>query len=327
MTQFSRRDFVLTSLGAVIAPGASFAAASDYPNRPVRLIVAFPAGGNMDALARIVANGMSYEFGQRVVVENKPGANGIIGTEEAARAAPDGYTMLMVSVEHVLNASVYKSLPYDPIRDFSAISDLATQSYALAVNPALHAKRVKDVVALAKRRPGALTFASWGTGSLGELAGDMLETRGGIRMMEVPYKGGPPAIADLLAHRVDMMFTSFSNILSFVRAGRLSVVGVTSKQRAKVLPEVPTFKEQGYDGFVIGSWRGLVFPAKTPSAIIEKTNKVVHALLSSADVRNRLTNMGFEILGSTPQAFEQLMVNEEARWQKIARQANVRAHS
>ncbi|MBI2296612.1 MAG: tripartite tricarboxylate transporter substrate binding protein [Betaproteobacteria bacterium] len=312
---------LLTVPGAVVP----VARAAEYPLRPIRVIVPFPAGGNADLLARIMAQKMSEAWKQTVVVDNRAGAAGIIGAEAVARAAPDGHTLLMGTTGTLTtNPAVYSKLPYDSLRDFAPVSNFADSPFLLVAHPSLPVRTVKEVIALAKARPGQLHYASFGPGSSAHLVGEMLRSTARIEIVHVAYKGGPPALADLIGGHIEMMFNLLPIVVPHVKSGRLRAIAVTASKRAPALPEVPTFAEAGIPDFEAGSWYGVLAPAGTPKEIIAKLSSEISRILSLADVRQRLAAEGAEPIGNTPEQFAEQIRRDLARWAKIARDARVR---
>lgn len=308
-------------------PGAAIPAvrAAEYPVRPIRVIVPFPAGGNADILARIMAQKMSEAWKQNVVVDNRAGAAGIIGAEAVAKSAPDGYTLLMGTTgTQTTNPAVYSKLPYDSLRDFAPVSNFADSPFLLVAHPSLPVRTVKEVIALAKARPGQLHYASFGPGSSAHLVGEMLRSTTRIEIVHVAYKGGPPALADLIGGHIEMMFNLLPIVVPHVKSGRLRAIAVTASKRAPALPDVPTFAEAGIPDFEAGSWYGVLAPAGTPKEIIAKLSSEISRILSLADVRQRLAAEGAEPIGNTPEQFAEQIRRDLARWAKIARDARVR---
>ncbi|MDP9894475.1 tripartite-type tricarboxylate transporter receptor subunit TctC [Variovorax boronicumulans] len=288
---------LLAALGAVafLAVSTPSPAQDAYPNRPVKVIVALPAGGSVDMVARLVSQQLAADLGQPFVVDNKAGASGQIGTPLVARAAPDGYT-LMVSPASFLttNKSIFKTLPYNPETDFAPVTKLVNQAMVLVVRDKARFASVADVLAAAKANPGKLTYASSGDGSPQHLAGLMFESRTGTRLLHIPYKGGAPAITDLIGGVVDMVFAPLPEALPHIRGGKLHAVGVLSDKRAVSAPEIPTLREGGVEGVVLSAWIGLLAPAKTPRPILERLDKSVKALLMRGDAKARLLEVGME---------------------------------
>lgn len=312
---------LLTVPGAV----APVVRAAEYPLRPIRVIVPFPAGGNADILARIMAQKMSEAWKQTVVVDNRAGAAGIIGAEAVAKSAPDGYTLLMGTTgTQTTNPAVYSKLPYDSLRDFAPVSNFADSPFLLVTHPSLPVRTVKEVIALAKARPGQLHYASFGPGSSAHLVGEMLRSTARIEIVHVAYKGGPPALADLIGGHIEMMFNLLPIVVPHVKSGRLRAIAVTASKRAPALPDVPTFAEAGIPDFEAASWYGVLAPAGTPKEIIARLSSEISRILSLADVRQRLAAEGAEPIGNTPEQFAEQIRRDLARWANIARDARVR---
>ena len=307
---------------ALLASGA--AAAQSYPSKPLRIIVPWPAGGTVDGLARSVAPKLSDALGQPVIVENRPGASGSLGAAEAARAAPDGYTLLAVFDTHATNHLLYKSLPYDGYRAFEHVTQIAAspQAFVGAVN--FTPKTVPELIAFGKANPGRISYASVGAGSSNHLNAVLFSGRAGIDMLHVPYKGGAPAMTDLLGGQVNVMIVSAWHTIPHIKAGKLRGLAVGSKQRMAQLPEVPTFAET-LPGFEAVSWAGLVAPARTPAEIVARLNRETLRALESPEVRDKLTGQGFEVVGSAPQAFAAFVAAESDKWAKVVRDYNIRA--
>jgi tripartite-type tricarboxylate transporter receptor subunit TctC len=300
------------------------AAEAQYPTRPVRIIVPWVAGGGTDIVARIFIPKLSEALGQQIVVDNRPGANGILGSDIAAKATPDGYTLVVEAVEHVINASTYAKLPYDTIRDFAPIALVAGHSLVLIVSPSFPASSVKELVATAKAKSDELNFGSWGQGSLAHLAGELFKNSAGIRMTHVPYKGAPQAIIDIYGGRLPLMFTTMPTGVPGIKQGKLRGLAVTSAAREKLLPDVPTMIESGYAGFEVQSWRGLYAPAGTPKAIIARLHRELVKVLQMPDIRERIFQSGFDPLTSTPEELDRFGKAELVKWAKVAKTAGVR---
>ena len=311
--------------GAGIAMAQSGAVGSphDYPNKPIRMIVPWVAGGGTDIVARIIAAKLGDGLGQQVLVDNRPGANGIIGADMAAKATPDGYTVVLHAVEHFINASTYSKLPYDTVKDIAPIGMVASHSLVLIVAPGFPAKSVKELVALAMTKPGRLDFGSWGQGSLAHLAGEMFNAAAEIKMVHVPYKGAPQAITDILGGRLACMFTTMPTGLPHIQSGKLVALAVTSAKRLAFLPDVPAMIESGYPGFEVQSWRALFAPAHTPRATIRKLNRELVKALEAPDVIDRLKKAGFEPMKSSPEQLDAFSKAELAKWAKVAKAAGV----
>jgi tripartite-type tricarboxylate transporter receptor subunit TctC len=306
------------------AHAAAPAGGADYPSRPLRVIVPWVVGGGTDIVARIITPKLTEALGQQVLIDNRPGANGIVGSEIAARATPDGYTMILEAVEHVINASTYAKLPYDTIKDFAPVGLVAAHSLVLIVPPSFPASSVKELAALAKSKPGDLNFGSWGEGSLAHLSGELFKNSAGLQMTHVPYKGAPQAIIDMLGGRLPLMFTTMPTGAPQVKQGKLRALAVTSREREPLLPEAPTMIESGYPGFEVDSWRGLYVPAGTPKAVITRLNRELVKVLQMPDVKERIVAAGFAPVSGTPEALDAFGKTELAKWSKVAKSAGVR---
>jgi tripartite-type tricarboxylate transporter receptor subunit TctC len=322
--RFNRRA-VLTTLArglgvALLSVSASgIAMAQAWPTKPVRLVVPFPAGGSTDAVGRLLAAEMAKELGQNVIVENKGGANGNIGSDAVAKADADGYTLLLSGVgSNAVNYSIYKSMPYSN-KDFKHISLLAKGPNVLVVSPEFPAKTLGELVALAKAEPGKYTHASSGSGSSGHLAMEMLKQAAGVDLLHVPYKGGAAAITDTIGGRVSALFLNQDNLLPQVQSGKLRALAVASEQRNPAYPDTPTVAEAGYPGFAAESWFGLSAPAGTPDAVVTKLNDATVKALANPDLRKKLEGVGFVVVASNPQDFDGFVTAEMDKWGKAAK--------
>jgi tripartite-type tricarboxylate transporter receptor subunit TctC len=307
----------------LIATVAAGSHAQDFPVRPIRLIVGSSAGGGGDGVARVVAAKLSPLLGQQVVVDNRPGAAGNIGTEMVARAAPDGYTLLFVYTGHVINPALFKKLPFDPLRDFSPVGRIGYNNSALVVNPTLPVHSVKELIAFAKARPGKLTAGAIPGGSQ-HLATEMLKIQAGVDILYVPYKGNGPANTDLLSGQLDLMFNTLQLVAPLAKAGRLRALAVASEKRSELMPELPTISESALKGFSAQGWYGLVAPAGTPRSVIVKLNDALNTALRDADTQQRFRAMGNEIASSTPDQFDALIRAEIPKWAEVARRAGIK---
>ena len=313
-----RRRCLITAVAALAV--LSFSAQADtYPSKPVRLMVPFPPGGPTDVLARIVAPRLAERLGQPVVIDNKPGASGMVGADMVARAAPDGYTLLVNASIHVINPSLYPKQPYDAIADFAAISNLADVSLVLAVNPKLPVRSVKDLVALAKSGKTPLAFASAGNGASQHLSGEAFKVAAGIDMLHVPYKGSAPALTDLIGGQVQLMFDSLPSAMPFVKAGTIRALAVTTSKRTPALPDVPTIAESGYPGFSISTWYGVWALAGTPAAIVQRLSSEIAAIVRQPEVRAQFEKLGAEPVGNSPAEFTAFTKAELAKWAGIVK--------
>lgn len=314
------RNFALALAAVLTAASADVAVAQTYPSKPIRLMVAFPPGGSTDLMARSLANELTKSLGQAVVVENKAGANGNIGSGEVAKAAPDGYTLLLSGVgTNAINHSLYPSMPYDSMRDFEHITLLAEGPNVLLVNPNFPAKSVPELIAMAKSQPGKLFYGSNGNGSSGRLAMEMLRQATGIDMVHVPYKGGGPSMLALIAGEVPMLFTNQDQALPQVKAGKVRAIGVASEKRNPAYPDVPTIAEQGVPGFAAVSWFGLSAPAKTPPEIIQKLHAETVKIINQPEFRARLESTGFVVVGNSPEQFRAFVKSENEKWGKAVK--------
>jgi tripartite-type tricarboxylate transporter receptor subunit TctC len=299
--------------------------AQTYPNKPIHLIVAFPPGGTTDVVARLVGQKLSEGLGQPVVVDNRPGASGIIGTEMAAKAAADGYTLLMGYITtNAINPSLYGKLPYDPVKDFAPVSWIASAPLLVMVHPSIPVNSVKELIALAKSKPGQLSYASGGNGSPPHLAGELFKTMAGVDMMHVPYKGSAPAMVDVLGGHVPVYFDGIVTTLPQVKAGKLRALGVTSAKRSPSAPEIPTVAESGLPGFEVISWWGMVVQAGAPKEIVSKLNSEIVKIVQMPDVKERLASQGAIPMGSTPEQFAAHIKAETAKWGKVIRECGVK---
>lgn len=314
-------------VACVTPPADAQRSASDagtYPSRPVRAIVPYAPGGGTDIMARSVAQKLSAAWGQQVVVDNRGGGATIIGTDLAAKAPPDGYTLLITSTSFVINPTTQSRLPYDTLRDFEPVTQLAFQPYVLVVHPGVAARDVKSFVALAKAKPGALNFGSTGTGSGSHLAGELFKVTGGVSMTHVPYKGMGPALADLLGGQTQAVFGTILPTLPHVKSGKLRALGVTSSRRSSVLPDLPTIAESGLAAYSATSWTAAYTPAGVPKPILSKLNTDIVRVLHAPDMRERLASDGAEPAGGSPQALAAFLRQEIAKWAKVIKAANIR---
>jgi len=311
---------VMATMSGAQAQGESTAA---YPSKPIRIVVPFAAGGVADALPRLIGQKLSEQWGKSIVVDNKPGAAGNIGMEQVARAAPDGYTLGLAPAGNLtVNPILFPKLGFD-VRDFVPVTLLAASPNVLVVNPAVHARTLKDLVTYAKAHPGELNFASPGNGSGAHLAGELLNLEAGVKTVHVPYNGMATALNDVLGGQVQMMFGGISTVLQHIRTGKLVPIAIAGPRRLPQLPNVPTVAEAGYPGFDVTSWYGLVAPKGTPDAIVRKWQTDVAAVMRQPDVREKLDALGLEAVGSTPQAFGTTISTETLKWRAIVHRANI----
>jgi len=296
---------------------------AEFPTRPIRIVIGFTPGGQPDIFSRMIGTKLSETLGQPVVVDNRPGAGSAIGTKIVADATPDGHTLLSVSASHVISPAVRK-LNFDPIRDFSGITQMYNASYLLVAAPALGVRSVKDLIAMAKAKPGALNFSSAGTGSGTHFAGEVFKDAARIDVVHVPYKGIPEAMNDTMANRVQFFMAPLASSAALVRDGRLTALGVTSAKRVSIYPEIPTVAESGLPGFVFDSWGGLLAPSKTPRAIVNRLNREVTAVLVMTDIQKRMRALGAEPAPTTPADFDKRIASELGVIGAIARRAGIK---
>lgn len=294
-----------------------------YPDKPIRFVVPYGAGGPGDTVARVVGAGLSKRLAQPVVIDIRPGASTIVGTEIVARAPADGYSILTISTTHAVNPALYKKLPYDPLRDFAPVTLMAATPFMLCVNPKVTANSVRDLVTLAKTRPGGLAYGSGGTGSSLHLTAELFSSRAGIRMLHVPYKGAGPAFIDLISGQVQVVFSSTVSSLPHMKGGRVRVLAVTSLKRTDAAPDVPTLAESGFPGLESSSWFGVLAPARTPSAIVLKLQQEIAETLKTPEVGEVLVGLGGDPGGMSPDEFGKFFRAEMAKWGKVVRDAKI----
>jgi len=312
-------------LGLVLALVAALAAAQTYPTKPIRLVVPFPPGGATDILARDVAQKLTEAWGQSVIVDNRPGAGGNIGSELVAKSAPDGYTLEMGTVgTHAINASLYAKMPYDHVKDFTPVILVAGVPNVLVVNPSLPANSVAELIAYAKANPGKLNFASSGNGTSIHLSGELFKVMAGVQITHIPYKGSAPALQDLVGGQVQMMFDNLPPSLPQIKAGKLRALAVTSAARASALPDVPTLAESGLPGFEASSWFGILAPAGTPAPIVAKLNAEIARYLATPEAKEKLAKQGANAAGGTPDDFAKHIAAETAKWAKVVKDSGAK---
>ncbi len=316
--------FILVLMQHLYCPAQVAAASPAYPDRPLRLIVPFPPGGGNDILARAVGQRLAESLGQQIIVDNRGGAGGMIGGALAATADPDGYTLFLGSMGSLAhNPALRPKLPYNPPRDFAAVSLLATSAFILVVHPGVPASSVRELIALARAKPGALNYGSSGTGSSLHMVGELFKHSAGVNIVHVPYKGTAPALTDLIAGQVQMVFSTMPPALPQVKAGKMRALGVTTITRAKSAPEVPTIAEAGVPGFEVQNWQGLVVPAKTPRAIVERLNREVVMVLALPAMIDALGAQGLDPLSNTPAQFDKLIRAEIDKWRKLVQATGI----
>lgn len=319
-----RLRLLLAAAAAVATPGA-FAAAPDYPTKPIRLIVPFAPGGPMDIMSRALGERLTAALHQQVVVDNRGGAGGSIGTEIVAHSAADGYTLLTGHIgTHAINVSLYPRLGYDPVKDFAPISMIATLPLGLFVNAAVPARSVAELVALAKAKPGQINFSSAGSGGATHMAGAMFKAMAGIDIVHVPYKGNAAALADLMAGRVQMMFSNLLTAMPHVKSGKLRALAISTAKRSPQAPNLPTITESGVPGYDFTPWYGIFAPAGTPRTIVMRLNHEVIHILNAPDLKDRFRSQGIDLVTSSPEAFATLIRKEIPKWRAIVKQSGAR---
>jgi len=312
--------------GISLALGAGPALPQIYPAKPIRILIAQAPGSATDVISRVVANRLGEALGQPIVIEARPGAGGVLGTEAAAKSTPDGYTLFMANNStHGSNPALYAKLPYDAVKDFAPISAVASVPYVLVVESTLPVASVQELIALAKSRPGQMNYASAGNGSTHQFCAELLKSSAGIDVVHVPYKGSPPGVAAVMAKEVSMMFANLTDIGSQLKSGRIKALAVTTRARAPLLPAVPTMAEAGVADFEIQSWFGLLAPAGTPAPVVARLNAETLKVLARADVRETLGAQGLNVAGSSPEEFGAFILSEIGRFSRIAKAANIKA--
>ena len=316
----------MRALGALVLAFAAMTAHAAYPDRPIKLVVPFAPGGSADLVGRLLAQQLTESLGQPVVVENKGGASGMLGNEYVAKSPPDGYTLTVGTLgPFAVNQTLYEHVPYDNIRDFAPITLTGLSSHILVANPSVPVTNVNELIALAKQKPGQLTFASSGTGNATHLTFELFKARAGIDIVHVPYKGGGPAMADLVGGQVLFSFASMASAVPFVRSGRLRAIAVSGAERSALFPEVPTVAESGLPGFASEDWQGILAPAKTPADIVQKLNGEFGRILLLPEVKAKLQAAGFEPKPSTPEWFGQFIQAETVKWAKLLKGIGIKA--
>ncbi len=317
MATFRTPRWVLAACACLAVSGAL--AADTYPSRPIRIVVPYPAGGPIDITARVIGPRLAESLRQPIVIDNRGGAGGTIGADLVAKSAPDGYTLLACSTGNTINASLVPNLPYDFVRDFAPVTMVVIITSILVVNPAVPARSVQELIALAKAKPGQLSYASTGNGTPTHLAAELFKTMAGVNLLHVPYKGGAPAAVDLLAGQVQLSFISAPAVMPHVKSGRLRALAVTNAKRSQLLPDLPTIAESGLPGYESEGWHGLCAPARTPPAVVERLYRETAAALQIADVTALLASGGAESAGMPPAPFAALIRNEVSKWAKVVK--------
>ncbi len=326
-----RRQALRTALGAAALAVATLAAPlaaqaqAGYPDKPIRFVVPYPPGGGTDVVARIVQTRLQAALGQSIVIDNKGGAGGSLGTDMVAKAAPDGYTVLFTLSSHTINPAIFPKLPFDTLKDFEPVGLVASLPQILVAYPGLPVRNVADLVSQAKAAPNKFSFASVGNGSPGHLAGELMMIRTGAPLVHIPYRGGGPAVTDVMGGQVPYLWVSIPAAAQFVKAGKLRALAVSTTKRSSAFPDVPTMQEAGVPDFEVDSWYAMLVPAKTPKAIIDKLNKALNTALAEPAIRAQLLEQGAEAVGGTPEALGKTIAAELPKWAKLAKDANIRA--
>lgn len=313
------------ALGAALLLPLAAQAQANYPDKPIKFVVPYPPGGGTDVVARIVQMRLQAALGQNVLIDNKGGAGGSLGTDVVAKSAPDGYTVLFTLSSHTINPAIFPKLPYDTLKDFEPVGLVASLPQILVANTAVPVRTVADVVAQAKAAPDKSSFASVGNGSPGHLAGELMVIRTGAPMLHIPYRGGGPAITDVIGGQVPYLWVSIPAAAQHVKSGKLNALAVSTVKRSAAFPEVPTMQEAGVADFEVDSWYAMLVPAKTPKAIIDKLNKALNTVLAEPAIRAQLLEQGAEAVGGTPEALGKTIAVELPKWAKLAKDANIKA--
>ena len=315
-------SMTLVCLSGVSIAGLAYA--QSWPTKQIKFIVPYPPGGGTDVIARIVQEPLSKELGQQVIIDNRGGAGGSIGSALAAQSPSDGYTVLFTLSSHTINPAIYTKLPFDTEKDFSSVVTVASLPQILVANPNFPAKTVKEVIEMAKAKPGSISYASVGNGSPGHLAGAMMATDAGVEMTHIPYRGGGPAVTDVIAGQVPLLWVSIPAAAQFVKTGKLKALAVSTVKRSAVFPDVPTMVESGFKGFEVDSWYAMFVPAKTPQAIIDRINKATVNVLAQPDVKEKLLGQGAEAVGDSPAQLSGVVKKEIAKWKQVVKSANIK---
>ena len=328
MRRFLRFGLTAAMLAGAVASAAPIraSAADAYPVRPVRLVVPFPPGGSVDTLARTIGPRLSDVLGQQIVVDNRPGGNGNIGMEIVAQARADGYTLVFAYIANVAIApSLFAKLQYDPVRDFAPITQIATSPNVLTAHPSVPARSLKELIALARAKPGGVTFASTGIASVGHLTGELLNTLAGVKMTHIPYKGGGQAIIGLLGGHVNVMFSGFSAAMPHIKSDKIRALAVTGARRSPALADVPTIAEQGFPGVEATAWYGVLAPAQAPAPVVKRLHGELVRIMKLPEVTQRLDGLGFEVVASTPEEFAAYIRAEIKKWEKVVKASGAKA--
>lgn len=310
--------------GLCAAVPAAQANTGDWPNRPIRMVVPYPPGGGTDVIARIIQEDLSKQLGQTVVIENRGGAAGMIGTEAVARADPDGYTVLFTLSSHTINPAIYKKLNFDTANDFASVSLVASLPQILVANTSFGANNVAELLKEAKAKPGELSYGSVGNGSPSHIAGELLGLRTGTRMQHIPYRGGGPAVNDVLGNQIPLLWVSIPAAAGFVKAGRLKPLAVSTVKRSPMFPDVPTVQESGVADFEVDSWYAMFVPSKTPQPVIDRLSKAIAVAVQKPEIKEKLLGQGAVAVGSTPKQLDTVVKTELSKWASLAKEANIK---
>ena len=324
----NRRQSLLCVIGTatlVLISGAALAQATAYPDKPIRLVVPYPPGGGTDVIARIVQDRLRAALGQSIIIDNRGGAGGSIGTEVAAKSPPDGYTVLFTLSSHTINPAIFSKLSFDTARDFEPIGIVCSLPQILVANPQFPANTVQQLIAMAKEKPGSLSYASVGNGSPGHLAGEMMKIRTGTQLTHIPYRGGGPAVTDVVSGQVPLLWVSIPAAAQFVKQKQLKALAVSTLKRSAAFPEVPTMQEAGIADFEVDSWYAMFVPAKTPRAIVDRLNAALNTVLKEPEIREKLLAQGSEAVGGTPEQLGAVVNAELPKWAKLVKDAGIKA--
>lgn len=320
-----RIPYSIWMIVSIVAMAVAPAAQAQYPAKPIRLLVPFPPGGGTDAMARVLAPKLGESVGQQVVIDNRGGAGATIGTEIAAKSPPDGYTLLLMTITNAIGMSLYPNLKYDLVRDFAPVTRLATTPHVIVVHPSVPVKTVKELIALAKARPGALVYSSSGTGTASHLGGEYFASLTGTKFLHVPYKGGGPSVAALVSGEVAVGFATLPSVIGQIKAGRLRGIAIMTAQRSPSLPNLPTVQDAGIANYDVGSWYGLSVPAGTSREIIARLHDATVKLMVLPDTKEKLAHSGFEVITSTPEEYGEFVRTEVERWAKVVKASGAKA--
>jgi tripartite-type tricarboxylate transporter receptor subunit TctC len=309
----------------VLLTGSTFAQGTGYPDKPIRFVVPYPPGGGTDVIARIVQDRLRAALGQSIIIENRGGAGGSIGTEVVAKSAPDGYTVLFTLSSHTINPAIFSKLSFDTARDFEPVGIVCSLPQILVANPQFPANTVQQLIAMAKEKPGSLSYASVGNGSPGHLAGEMMKIRTGTQLTHIPYRGGGPAVTDVVSGQVPLLWVSIPAAAQFVKQKQLKALAVSTLKRSAAFPDVPTMQESGISDFEVDSWYAMFVPAKTPRAVIDRLNTALNTVLKEPEIRERLLAQGSEAVGGTPEQLGAVVNAELPKWAKLIKDAGIKA--